>query len=396
LSVILVTGERWNRDETRRVVDPPFWFANSTMDEGRGRIDFQVSKSRSGAPGTRHVATIPHGRFSCRETDAMRLLWKIAAPVTCIAILFGAAISWHVYKTKMHDSKPAEDALACQARAEQGDAKAEYDLSRMYYYGQGVPRDYAETLRWGRKAADQGYAKAEYGIGYMYYYGQGVPLDYAEAAKWYRKAADHGDAIAQNQLGSMYYHGQGVQKDDAEAALWYRRAADKGYAAAEYNVGCMYYYGYGVPQDYAEAHRWFRKAANQGDKGARRALGIAWLGLTKMQLFFVLTQIVGGILLTTSIFAPAKSSSRFRQRIAPGAGILCIVSAWLSWYGYNHDEMRQSRYAHLAFLLTEFLLKGFLIVLLSYILRGEKTPPEGRTGIAASETSRSGGDGAGL
>lgn len=290
----------------------------------------------------------------------MRLLWKIAAPATCIAILCGAAISWHVYKKNMHDSKPAEDALACRARAEQGDAKAEY------------------------------------GIGSMYYYGQGVPRDYAEAARWYRKAADQGDAIAQNQLGSMYYQGQGMQKDDAEAALWYRRAADKGYAAAEYNVGCMYYYGYGVPRDYAEAHRWFRKAAKQGDKGALRALGIAWLGLTKMQLFIVFTQFVGGILLTASIFTPAKSSSRFRQRIAPGAGILCLVSAWLSWYGYNHDEMRQSRYAHLAFLLAEFLLRGFLIVLLSYILRGERTSPNGQTAIAASETSSSGGDGAGL
>ena len=28
----------------------------------------------------------------------------------------------------------------------------------MYYYGQGVPKNYAEAVKWFRKAAEQGYA----------------------------------------------------------------------------------------------------------------------------------------------------------------------------------------------------------------------------------------------
>jgi TPR repeat protein len=40
--------------------------------------------------------------------------------------------------------------------------------------------------------------------GTMYANGWGVPRDYAEALRWYRKAADQGDANAQGNLGTMY------------------------------------------------------------------------------------------------------------------------------------------------------------------------------------------------
>jgi len=32
----------------------------------------------------------------------------------------------------------------------------------MYDKGQGVPQDYAEALKWYRKAAEQGFAEAQY------------------------------------------------------------------------------------------------------------------------------------------------------------------------------------------------------------------------------------------
>ena len=51
----------------------------------------------------------------------------------------------------------------------------------------------------------------------MYANGKGVPQDYAEAVKWYRRAAEQGDAYAQNNLGLMYANGKGVPQDYAEA-----------------------------------------------------------------------------------------------------------------------------------------------------------------------------------
>src|SRR5262245_17435394 len=94
----------------------------------------------------------------------------------------------------------SEVAAACHRLAEQGDARAQFVLGVMYDFGEGVPQDYAEAMRWFRKAADQHLAAAQFGIGSMYDNGQGVPQDYAEAAKWYRKAADQEDANGQYYL----------------------------------------------------------------------------------------------------------------------------------------------------------------------------------------------------
>jgi TPR repeat protein len=52
----------------------------------------------------------------------------------------------------------------------------------------------------------------------MYANGQGVPQDYAEAVKWFRKAAEQGNAMAQYNLGIAYANGQGVSRDDTGVA----------------------------------------------------------------------------------------------------------------------------------------------------------------------------------
>ena len=59
----------------------------------------------------------------------------------------------------------------------------------MYANGQGVPQDYAEAMKWYRKAADQGDDTAQYNLGLMYYNGRGVPQDYVAAHKWFSLAA---------------------------------------------------------------------------------------------------------------------------------------------------------------------------------------------------------------
>ncbi len=88
--------------------------------------------------------------------------------------------------------------------------------------------DYATALRIFRQLADQGHAKAQFNLGYMYNKGQGVPLDYAVAVRWLRKAADQGDAWAQVKLGLVYEEGQGVTQDYVQAHMWYNLSAAKG------------------------------------------------------------------------------------------------------------------------------------------------------------------------
>ena len=44
-----------------------------------------------------------------------------------------------------------------------------------------------------QRSAREGTAASQYALGSMYSQGRRVTQDYAEAVRWYRKAADHGD-----------------------------------------------------------------------------------------------------------------------------------------------------------------------------------------------------------
>jgi hypothetical protein len=59
----------------------------------------------------------------------------------------------------------------------------------MYASGQGISKDYAQAVQWYRRAADQGIARAQFNLGVMYSRGQGVLQDYIEAHKWMNLAA---------------------------------------------------------------------------------------------------------------------------------------------------------------------------------------------------------------
>ena len=121
-------------------------------------------------------------------------------------------------------------------------------------------------MKWYRKAAEQGDAKAQYNLGHAYYNGEGVEQDYVEAVRWYRLSADQGYAGAQFMLGNAYYFGEGVPKDDVEAVKWWRKSADQGFAGAQCGLGVAYALGIGVPKDDVEAYAWINVAAVTDDE----------------------------------------------------------------------------------------------------------------------------------
>ena len=61
-------------------------------------------------------------------------------------------------------------------------------------------QDYAEALRWLRKAAAQGDASAMGSLGVMYANALGVGQDYAAAVSWWLKAAEQGEVTSQAHL----------------------------------------------------------------------------------------------------------------------------------------------------------------------------------------------------
>jgi TPR repeat protein len=126
---------------------------------------------------------------------------------------------------------------AILAKANAGDANAQFNIGVLYDNGQGVAQDYKQAAAWYRKAAEQGRAEAQLNLGVMYARGDGVPKDYAEAVRWSRKAADQGNAGAQYNLGQDYIFGTGVPKDETKAVFWYRKAAEQGEAKAQFELG---------------------------------------------------------------------------------------------------------------------------------------------------------------
>ncbi|HTX76478.1 MAG TPA: tetratricopeptide repeat protein [Terracidiphilus sp.] len=167
-------------------------------------------------------------------------------------------------------------------------------------------------------------------IGSMIYFGQGVPTDFAQTVKWYRRAADAGLAQAQNDLGSMYYRGVGVPKDRTEAAAWFRKAAEQGNVEAAKTLASMYKQGDGVPMDPPEADLLLRLAGKSRDENAAPAVhrGLTTGAMTGLAIHFLF-----GAGLIAAYFLSQDRFSKYGRPIVPAAGALCLIQAGLSWLG---------------------------------------------------------------
>ena len=145
--------------------------------------------------------------------------------------------------------------------AEQGNARARYNLGIMYFKGVGVSKDYKKAAEWIRKAAEQGNLAVQTNLGTMYHNGHGVLKNNKVAVKWFRKAAEQGLAGAQFNLGNMYHNGWRVLKDDKVAVKWYRKGAEQGDVASQITLGLLYSLGSDVLKDDIQAHMWFNIAS---------------------------------------------------------------------------------------------------------------------------------------
>ena len=80
--------------------------------------------------------------------------------------------------------------------------------------------NYATALREWKSLAEQGYARAQYNLAWMYSEGEGVPQDDKEAVRLYRLAAEQGHASAQNNLAYLEESGSDLESQaDEERAI---------------------------------------------------------------------------------------------------------------------------------------------------------------------------------
>jgi hypothetical protein len=89
------------------------------------------------------------------------------------------------------------------------------------------------------KFAGQGDPVAQFALGARYAQGDGVKQDYAEAVRWFKKAADQGHVVAQATLGAYYWAGRGVTEDLSKAYFWSVLARAGGDEASKYRVAAL-------------------------------------------------------------------------------------------------------------------------------------------------------------
>ncbi|WP_253684852.1 MULTISPECIES: tetratricopeptide repeat protein [unclassified Treponema] len=152
-------------------------------------------------------------------------------------------INFYIYKPRQDKKIPLDQKgknldqelsfLEIQKKAKNGDAEAQFDLFKRYYYGEGVSIDKGEAFYWIKKVAENENAKAQFNLALMYYNGEGTLVDKKQALYWYTKSAEKGVAYAQFNLALMYYYGDGILADKKQAAYWIKQAYENGYEPAK-------------------------------------------------------------------------------------------------------------------------------------------------------------------
>ncbi len=154
--------------------------------------------------------------------------------------------------------------------AQDGDARAVYELASKATDGPANQRDPKLALRLFERAAVAGLAPAQFRVGNMFEKGIGTQRDLSLARIWYQRAAERGNAKAMHNLAVLHAEGVAGKPDYAMATEWFRRAAELGVRDSQYNLAVLLGRGLGAPTDLAQSYVWFSVAAIQGDEDAGR------------------------------------------------------------------------------------------------------------------------------
>ncbi len=222
-----------------------------------------------------------------------------------VLALMGSPKNSQAQNTLSAATEETVDAL--RAKAEKGDAEAQYQYGRRLL-DSGTTENIIESVIWLRKAAVQGHINAQsflgswlfnspdcyaeafnwtfkaakandpdaiWNLGLFYSLGRGVPKNDAEAIKWFTKAAQHGNVYAQHTTAQKYELGLGVSQNDSEAARWYLKASEQGFADAQAQIGSMYASGRGVAKDETSAYKWWLLAMAHKNELGNPQTGVA-------------------------------------------------------------------------------------------------------------------------
>ncbi len=162
--------------------------------------------------------------------------------------------------------------------AQTEDPAAMLEVARAYRSGTPILQDQTVALEWYKKAwdkSDHKLSQAAFELSDMYYKGEGTEPDPEKAADFLAKAAELKNPQAQYLLGEAAYTDQPARMEDAFA--WFSNAAAQGHVKAQYMTGFMLLQGQGTAKSVPLAIRFFEQAAEQNDPSAQYVLGQIYL-----------------------------------------------------------------------------------------------------------------------
>ena len=167
-----------------------------------------------------------------------------------------------------------------------GDVSSQLALARLYTYtspnekGPDAQPDYQKALYWYKKIAEHDdMPYAQYELAKLYLYGEGIQKDTQEAIKWLTKAADKNVLDAQLELARLYKNGDASVKNYPKALALFYQLADRAYQD-EFTLrdvagalGEMYQKGLGVDADSKHAYLWYSLVVDSRKK-VRKSSGV--------------------------------------------------------------------------------------------------------------------------
>lgn len=199
---------------------------------------------------------------------------------------------------KLRNATPALEAhfSELKERAADGNATAQYQLSRLFVFGGGTPVDLKAAFGYARKSAAAGYGLGHYHLGRMFRHGTGTDPDvqksdeaFASAMQALPKLVEAKNTEAMRALALLYYRGWGgLKQDRAKSLALNRQGAELGDPIATVEEADQYWDGKGT-------HRQRTKAKRQYRKIMPKLMDMAEMGNRQAQL------LVGNLLATTRL-----------------------------------------------------------------------------------------------
>ena len=117
--------------------------------------------------------------------------------------------------------------------------------------------------------------RAQLQLGRFYFRGDGVEQDYEKAYWWFSEAAEKGNRVALTNLGILYAGGYGVKKDLDHAISLLEQTASDNDSQAMLVLGMLYYQELRI-KNFDKAFKWLEKGAQQGNEEARYRLALMY------------------------------------------------------------------------------------------------------------------------